>query len=125
VRAASLEGLVVGPGGNIWMMAQTWLLVYSPKSGKFVYQRQLFPELRYPSLPLSSTSRITAYDAFLEVGADGKVYGTLRGRYFFRLDSHKATPALLYHGNVTGLTKDRYGNLYFVRGDEDLVRYVP
>jgi hypothetical protein len=58
------------------------------------------------------------------VGADGKVYGTLRGR-FFRLDSHKAAPTVLYRGGVVGLTKDAYGNLYFVRGGEDLVRYVP
>jgi hypothetical protein len=124
VRAASLEGLVVGPGGNIWMMAQNWLLVYSPKSGKFVYKRQLFPELTYPGQRLSSTHRISPYDAFLAVGADGKVYGTLRGR-FFRLDSHKAAPTVLYRGGVVGLTKDAYGNLYFVRGAEDLVRYVP
>jgi len=125
VHAASLQGLVVGPGGNIWMMAQNWLLVYSPRSGKFVYQRQLFKSLTYPTPPLTATNRVTAYDAALTVGADGKVYGTLHGRYFFRLDSHKAAPAVLYRGSVSGLTKDAYGNLYFVRGDEDLVRYVP
>ncbi len=125
VHAASLQGLIVGPGGNIWMMAQNWLLVYSPKSGKFVYQRQLFPDLTYPRLPLTATNRVTAYDAALAVGADGKVYGTLHGRCFFRLDSHRATPTVLYRGGVVGLTTDAYRNLYFVRADEQLVRYVP
>lgn len=125
VHAASLEGLVAGPGGNVWMMAQNWLLVYSPTSGRFVYQRKLFAGLSYPTPPLTATNRISAYDAALEVGADGKVYGTLHGRYFFRLDSHKAAPTVLYRGSVSGLTKDAYGNLYFVRGDEELVRYVP
>jgi hypothetical protein len=125
VHAASLQGLIVGPGGNIWMMAQNWLLIYSPKSRTFVYQRQLFKDLAYPRLPLTATNRVTAYDAALAVGADGKVYGTLHGRYFFRLDSHKSGPKVLYRGSVSGLTKDAYGNLYFARGDEQLVRYVP
>lgn len=125
IVAASLEGLVVAPNGNIWMMAQNWLLVYSPKSRKFVYKTQLFKGLAYPKMPPGATSRTSAYDAVLARGADGRIYGTLHGRYFFRLDAHNKPPVVLYQGAVQGLTTDAHGNLYFARSGDSLVRYVP
>ncbi|MEO7125999.1 MAG: hypothetical protein ABI382_01235 [Nakamurella sp.] len=125
VAAGSLEGLTVASNGNIWMMAQNWLLIYSPESGKFVFKTQLFKDLRYPTAPFGATSRTSAYDAFLTTGADGKVYGTLHGRYFFRLDAHDKAPVVLYRGAVSGLTTDSFGNLYFTLNGDGLARYVP
>lgn len=125
VVASSLEGLTVAPNGNIWMLAQNWLLIYSPTAKKFVSKTQLFKDLSYPRLPLNSTTRVSAYDGALAIGADGKMYGTLHGRYFFRLDSHATPPVVLYRGAVTGLTTDGFGNLYFARSGDRLVRYVP
>lgn len=125
VTSASLQGLTVGPDGRIWMLAQDTLLVYDPAQGRFIVQRKLFADLHYPAPPLTSTSRIPANDAALVKGADGKIYGTLHGTYFFRLDSVSAGPTVLYRGPVAGLTADSYGNLYFVRGGDHLARYIP
>lgn len=125
VAAASVEGLVAGPGGNIWMMAQNWLLIYSPRAGRFVSWQRLFPELSYPKPPLNATWRVSAYDAFLAVGGDGQIYGTIHGRYFFRIDTKTRKPTVLYAGAVGGLTTDALGSLYFIRGGNELARYVP
>lgn len=125
VQSASVEGLVVGPGGNIWMMAQNWLIIYSPKAGKFVSWQRLFPELNYPGPPLGATSRVSAYDAFLTVGGDGQIYGTIHNRYLFRIDTRTRKPTVLYAGAVGGLTTDTFGNIYFIRGGNELARYVP
>ncbi len=125
VTSASVEGLTIGPNGNIWMMAQDWLLIYSPPLGRFVYKAKPFGDLGYPKPPLNAVNRISAYDAFLTTGADGGIYGTLHGRHFFRLDPRTAQATALYTGSVGGLTADSYGNIYFVANGDHLVRYVP
>jgi hypothetical protein len=125
VTAASVQGLMVGPSRNIWMMAQDWLLIYSPSLGRFVYQGKPFGDVGYPKPPLTSTNRISAYDVFLARGADGGIYGTYHGRYFFKLDPRTAKATVLYQGAVGGLTTDAFGNLYFIRAGDRLVRYVP
>lgn len=113
-------GLTVGPDGNLWMLAEDHLLVYDPATRTFVADRRIFPELDLPGADL-----IDAHDAFLLTGKDGNVYGTLHGRYVFRLDPRTLQPTLLRQGTVEGLTADRYGNLYYVQDGCHLHRLVP
>lgn len=113
-------GLTVGPDHRLWMIAEDHVLVYDPATKRFVADKRIFPELDIPGDDL-----IDAHDAFLVTGTDGQIYGTIHGRYVFRLDPRTMRPTLLRQGTVEGLTADRFGNLYYVQDGFRLHRLVP
>lgn len=113
-------GLTVGPDHRLWMIAEDHVLVYDPVSQRFVADQRIFPELDVPGDEL-----IDAHDAFLRTGRDGNLYGTIHGRYVFRLDPRTLHATVLRRGTVEGLTADRYGNLYYVQDGYRLHRLVP
>lgn len=113
-------GLTVGPDHRLWMLAEDHVLVYDPATQRFVADQRIFPELDLPGDDL-----IDAHDAFLLTGRDGQIYGTIHGRYVFRLDPRTMHPTVLRRGTVEGLTADRYGNLYYIQDGYRLHRLVP
>jgi hypothetical protein len=116
----SVLGLTVGPDHRIWMVAEDHLLVYDPATGRFVHDQQIFPELN-----IRSTDRLDAYDAFLTTAGDGSVYGTIHNSYLFRIDPRTMAVTVVDRVNAHHLVPDAYGNLYYVRDNLDLARYVP
>lgn len=113
-------GLSSGPDHRIWMVAETnriHILAYDPASHRFTADIEPFPRL-----PISTTSPVDGHDAFLAVGGDGDLYGTVHSTYLYRLDPRTLRVTILRAANVQDLTTDQYGNVYYVEDGYQLWR---
>lgn len=120
----SLTSIVTAPDGKLWMMAQNYLLAYDPKSDAWVYSKNIFPDIQYPT-DGTDGGRITAYDSKLLLARNGLIYGTIRQKHLFSVDPKTAAVATVLDGSVAHLTMDGYGNLYTIYNVNHLLRYVP
>jgi hypothetical protein len=111
--------LTVGPDNRIWMVAEDHILVYDPIRQRFVVDEKVFGELDIPGDDL-----VDAHDAFLTVGADGMLYGTIHGSYLYRLDPSSLRVTILRRGNVHHVATDDHGNLYYVENGYELHRLL-
>ncbi len=109
--------VTVGPDHRIWMVAEDHVLVYDPTLQRFVVDKELFPELG-----IHGDDLIDAHDAFLTVGRDGNLYGTIHSSYLYRLDPVSLRVTILQRGNVHHVVQDGYGNLYYVQDGYGLRR---
>lgn len=116
----AVQGLTVGPDHRIWMVAESdhiHILAYDPGSHRFVADIQPFPQLS-----ISATSPVDGHDAFLAVGADGDLYGTVHSAYLYRLDPRTLGVTILRAASVQDLSTDQYGNVYYVQDGYQLWR---
>lgn len=113
----AVTALVIGPDACIWGMSEGYLFVFDPGTKEFVYMSQAFADVTYDG------SRNIWSDAALQLGRDGHVYGTIHGRYFFRLDSVTKEVTLLDDTGAKYLAQDDYGNMYYSDGKTRLKRF--
>lgn len=112
----AVTGLVAGPDGNIWGIAEGVLFILDPASFTVLYSAQLFP-VHY---------RDTVWgDAIMEIGTDGNVYGTSMGR-FFKIDADTKQYTLLTNTitDARYFAQDDYGHFYFRSNVSDLWKYT-
>lgn len=115
-------GVTPGPDGNIWMVAENYLLIFDPETETWVHVSQPWKHIDYVDLP---NGRITAFDAFLKVAPDGTVYGTIHGAEFFAIDPDSHEVSTLWTDGANHLTIDEFGTVYFNHHSTDLIRYAP
>lgn len=113
-------GLTVGPDHRVWMVAESnriHILGYDPASHRFTADIQPFPRVS-----VSTTDPVDGHDAFLAVGGDGDLYGTVHSAYLYRLDPRTLRVTILRAASVQNLTTDQYGNIYYVENGYQLRR---
>lgn len=111
----AVSGLLAGPDGTIWGVAEDTIFKFDPQTRQVVYK-----EAKLGRYGAGTTVWV---DAFLKLGADGNVYGTNRQKTFFmiRPDTMDFIKIKSAAGNY--LTQDTYGNLYMANG-ADLWKYA-
>lgn len=120
----SITSMVTARDGKLWMLAQNYLLVYDPNKATWVYSKNIFPDIQYPT-DGTDGGRITAYDSSLVLARDGRIYGTIRQKHFFSIDPKTAAVTTIFDGSVHHVVEDGYGNLYTIYEANRLLRYVP
>ncbi|TMV52822.1 hypothetical protein FE783_01080 [Paenibacillus mesophilus] len=111
----TVSGLIDGPDGLIWGIAEDCVFQFDPGSRKIVYCE---------SKLLRNEKRETVWaDASLAIGKDGNVYGTNVARQFFMI--RPATMELTKLGNgLRYLTADVNGTMY-MSDETNLWKYTP
>ncbi|MDF2714200.1 MAG: hypothetical protein K0R28_1125 [Paenibacillus sp.] len=109
-----VSGLLAGPDGMIWGVAEDTIFKFDPNTRQVVYK----------AAKLSRYGSGTVWvDAFLELGTDGNVYGTNRQKTFFMIKPETMDFIPIKNGAGNYLTQDLYGNLY-MSNDADLWKYI-
>ncbi|WP_158301992.1 FIMAH domain-containing protein [Paenibacillus mesophilus] len=98
-----VSGLLNGPDGMIWGVAEDTIFKFDPQTKQVVYKAA--------KLGRYGTGTVWV-DAFLELGTDGNVYGTNRQKTFFTIDPNTMEFTVIKNGAGNYLTQDAYGNLY-------------
>ncbi|MFC3771319.1 carbohydrate binding domain-containing protein [Paenibacillus sp. GCM10012303] len=111
----AISSLIVGPDNKLWGMAEGYLFVFNPATNTFEYFQQKFSDVNYGSGHVWR-------DAKLLLTKSGIVFGTIKNKYLFRIDSSKNVVTILSTG-AARLTEDDFGNLYYITGT-NLKRYV-
>jgi hypothetical protein len=111
----AVSGLLAGPDGLIWGVAEDYIFKFDPVTRQIVYNQVKLG--RY-----GANSTVWA-DVFLVLGKDGNVYGTNVGKRFFRIDPDTMEFVLIKNGAGNYLTQDSDGNLY-MSNDADLWKYT-
>lgn len=109
-----VSGLLAGPDGMIWGVAEDTIFKFDPNTRQIVYSEA--------KLGRYGTGTVWV-DAFLTLGADGNVYGTNRQKLFFMIKPDSMEFIKIKHGAGNYLTQDRYGDLYMA-SDADLWKYT-
>lgn len=113
----AITALIEGQDGQLWGMAEGWLFVFNPRTETYTHMAHLFPEIDYRE----SIWR----DASLKFGRDGRLYGTIQGRYFFAYDPDHRKLDIIAEDGARFLADDRQGRLYFSDGKTRIRRYSP
>ncbi|PYI57389.1 hypothetical protein [Paenibacillus flagellatus] len=113
----AVTALAWATGGLLWGMAEGYLFGFDPQSRTFVHFEEAFPDVKYGE-------RFVWRDATLLEAADGRLYGTVGGRYVFRFDPAGRRIETIRDDGGKFLAEDDYGHLYYVVGTE-LYRLVP
>lgn len=109
-----VSGLLAGPDGMIWGVAEDHIFKFDPVSRKVVYT----------AAKLGRYGTATVWvDAFLEIGKDGNVYGTNRQKTFFMIRPETMEFIVIKNGAGNYLRQDFYGNLYMAN-DANLWKYT-
>lgn len=104
-----VSGLLAGPGGMIWGVAEDTLFTFDPVTRQVVHT----------DAKLSRYGTGTVWvDAFLSLGWDGNVYGTNRQKLFFMIEPDTMTFVPIKSGAGTYLTQDALGRFYMANGPE-------
>ncbi|MEF3305730.1 hypothetical protein PV407_21515 [Paenibacillus sp. GYB003] len=109
-----VSGLLAGPDGMIWGVAEDHIFKLDPNTRQIVYKAA--------KLGRYGTGTVWV-DAFLELGADGNVYGTNRQKTLFMIKPETMEFIVLKNGAGNYLTQDAYGNLYMAN-DATLWKYT-
>ncbi|WP_193556300.1 FIMAH domain-containing protein [Paenibacillus ginsengarvi] len=109
-----VSGLLAGPDGTIWGVAEDTIFKFDPQTRQVVYQ-----EAKLGRYAAGTTVWV---DAFLKLGTDGNVYGTNRQKTFFRIRPDTMDFLKIKSGAGNYLTQDAYGNFYMAN-DADLWKY--
>ena len=110
-----ITGLMNGPDGNIWGVADSMLFIFDPVKREIVFKKQAFVE--------DDAERHARWrDAFLAVHPNGNIYGTVSGR-LYRIDP-KTREATELRKQSSLFAMDDDGRIYFRQGT-DLMRYTP
>ncbi|MEF3306872.1 hypothetical protein [Paenibacillus sp. GYB003] len=111
----TVSGLLDGPDGLVWGIADDHLFKFDPATGAIAYLEA--------KLPRNETNETVWADADLAIGRDGNVYGTNAKRKFFRIRPETMEWTMLGDG-FRYLTQDSSGRLY-MSDDSALWTYVP
>lgn len=103
--AAAITGLINGPDGNVWGMADGVLFVFDVKARKVLSTNKLYD---YPAFP----GHIWR-SAFLVLHPDGHIYGTDNNQ-LFKIDPFTKACSLITK-DAALLVMDKNGTLYFKR----------
>lgn len=109
-----VSGLLAGPDGMIWGVAEDTIFKLDPQTRQIVYTGA--------KLGRYGTSTVWV-DAFLELGKDGNVYGTNRQKTLFMIKPDTMDFLKIKSGAGNYLTQDAAGNLYMAN-DADLWKYT-
>jgi hypothetical protein len=109
-----VSGLLAGPDGMIWGVAEDTIFKFDPQTRQIVYKAA--------KLGRYGTGTVWV-DAFLEIGKDGNVYGTNRQKTLFMINPETMDFFKIKSGAGNYLTQDFYGNLY-MSNDADLWKYT-
>ncbi|MBD2862531.1 PQQ-like beta-propeller repeat protein [Paenibacillus oceani] len=109
-----VSGLLDGPDGLIWGVAEDTIFKFDPDTQQIVYKAARLG--RY------GTGTVWV-DAFLEVGKDGNVYGTNRQKTLFMIKPDTMEFFRIKTGAGNYLTQDHLGNLYMAN-DANLWKYT-
>lgn len=110
-----VSGLLAGPDGLIWGVAEDTIFKFDPQTRQIVYTAA--------KLGRYGTGTVWV-DAFLEIGQDGNVYGTNRQKIFFMIDPDTMEFIPIKNGAGTYLTQDASGNFYMA-DDAHVWKYTP
>lgn len=109
-----VSGLLAGPDGMIWGVAEDHIFKFDPNTRQVVYK----------AAKLGRYGSYTVWvDAFLELGTDGNVYGTNRQKTFFMIKPETMEFVTIKSGAGNYLTQDLYGNFYMAN-DASLWKYT-
>ena len=109
-----VSGLLAGPDGLIWGVAEDTIFKFDPNTRQVVYK----------AAKLGRYAAGTVWvDAFLKLGADGNVYGTNRQKTLFMIKPDTMDFVVIKNGAGNYLTQDAYGNLY-MSNDATLWKYT-
>ncbi|MFC3771756.1 hypothetical protein [Paenibacillus sp. GCM10012303] len=109
----TVSGLLNGPDGYIWGVADDHLFKFDPETGAICYLEE--------KLKRNAAKETVWADADLTIGSDGNVYGTNAKRQFFRIQPTTMEWTFLASG-YRYLTKGADGHLYLC-DDSALWRY--
>lgn len=112
-----VSGLLAGPDGLIWGVAEDYLFKFDPHTREIVYQ-----EIRFGRYGAGKT---VWTDAFLKTGMDGYVYGTNIQKKFFRVDPSTMEYVVIKEQAGRYLTDDHDGNLYMSNNADFWVYTLP
>jgi len=113
-EARSVTGLLAGPDGLIWGVADDMLFKFDPAQGKIVFAKKYFGKLK----------KTVWANASLKIGKDGYVYGTNRDQLFFKVDPKTMELTVIKENAGHYLVEDDQGNFYMAN-DSYLWRYRP
>lgn len=108
-----VSGLLAGPDGMIWGVAEDYIFKFDPITREIVYKAAKLSRYGTTSVWL---------DAFLETGKDGNVYGTNRQKRFFMIKPDTMGFVPIKDGAGNYLSQDHYGNFY-MSNDSHLWKY--
>jgi streptogramin lyase len=111
----AVSGLLAGPDGLIWGVAEDYIFKFDPVTRQIVYNQA--------KLGRYGASQTVWADAFLQIGTDGNVYGTQVGKRFFMIKPDTMEFVVIKSGAGNYLTQDLYGNFY-MSNDADLWKYT-
>lgn len=109
-----VSGLLAGPDGMIWGVAEDTIFKLDPQTRQIVYKAA--------KLGRYGTGTVWV-DAFLELGKDGNVYGTNRQKTLFMIKPDTMDFIKIKSGAGNYLSQDAFGNLYMAN-DADLWKYT-
>jgi len=112
--ARSVTGLLTGPDGQIWGVADAMLFKYDPATRHIVYAKKYFGKL----------SKTVWANASLKTGKDGFVYGANRDQLFFKVNPQTMELTVIKEKAGHYLAEDDDGNFYLAN-DSYLWKYEP
>lgn len=102
-----VSGLLAGPDGLIWGVAEDTIFKFDPVTRQVVYKK----------IRMNRFSAGSVYtDATLKLGADGNVYGTNAQHKFFMIKPDTMDFITIKDNAGRSLTEDFQGNLYMSKG---------
>ena len=111
-----ITGLMIGPDGHVWGVADGTLFVFDPAKREVLSRHELLP-VKY--LPDQHAWK----NAYLETSPDGTIYGVMQNK-LFRLDPATKQIAVLRDGDTDALAIDRAGRVYF-KHRINMFQYTP
>ena len=111
-----ITGLLNGPDGNIWGMADGTLFIFDIARREVIFTGELFPSSK-------ATPHARWRSAFLSLHPDRRIYGTCGGR-LFRLDPATKELSILRDEGASLLAVDDQGRIYFT-DRTNLWQYTP
>jgi len=110
-----VSGLLVGPDGLIWGVAEDIIFKYDPAKRAMVFQKSLLPR---------HIAKVVWADASLVLNPDGNVYGTNKSGIFFKINPKDMSFTVVKRDAGRYLVQDDAGNLY-MSNDSYLWKYTP
>jgi len=110
-----VSGLLVGPDGLIWGVAEDMIFKYDPAKRAIVFQKSLLPR---------HIAKVVWADASLVLNRDGNVYGTNKSGILFKINPGDMSFTVIKKDAGRYLVQDDAGNLY-MSNDSYLWRYTP
>jgi hypothetical protein len=115
----SMSGMVTGPDGQVWCVAENYLFSLNPLSGNWTSSRLAFPDLEFPPDHWATPNQTRM------IVSGGMIYGAMFQDYLFSFDIDSGQIDVLHRGDVREIAADGYGNIYTILNRTNLMRYSP